>query len=148
MALERCKRTMVAIQPDGSNMDSTQGENLPLAGMYMESRKIHICLDMNTAPLVLLGFLCDDGFTITLDKKPMEIQNNGQKILRGYRNKNTVMWGFQLSATKYKDNTKAKAQNLMAQATKPELASYYNAALFSPTNTSLLKAIKQVLLKP
>ena len=42
------------------------------------------------------------------------------------------MWEFQLSATKYKETTKSKAQILMAQATKPELDSYYNAALFSP----------------
>ena len=37
--------------------------------------------------------------------------------------------------------------NILAQTTKPELAQYLHAALFIPTTESLLKEIKQGLLK-
>ena len=36
---------------------------------------------------------------------------------------------------------------IMAQTTRPELAQYLHAALFIPTTSSLLKAIKQGFLK-
>ena len=37
--------------------------------------------------------------------------------------------------------------NILAKTTKPELAQYLHAALFSPTATSLRKAIKQGFLR-
>ena len=74
----------------------------------------------------------------------MKFQNNGQKILRGYRNKHTGMWEVSFLTTQCKEPTTAIAKNVLAQATRSELESYHHAALLSPTNTSLLKAIKKV----
>ena len=47
---------------------------------------------MKTAPLISLGFLCDYGYTITLDNQDMPVQKNGQEIMKGTRNNQTGMW--------------------------------------------------------
>ena len=43
--------------------------------------------------------------------------------------------------------SKPAVNNILDQTTKPELAKYLHAVLFSPTITSLLEAIKKGLLK-
>ena len=73
----------------------------------------------------------------------MPIQNNGKEIIKGARNKKTGIWGVPLG-TQQSENL---VNNIMAQTSKPELAHYLHAALFSPTTASFLKAIKQVFLK-
>ena len=47
---------------------------------------------MKTAPLILLGVLCDDGCTTTLDKQETPVQNNGKETIKGAGNKKTGMW--------------------------------------------------------
>ena len=53
------------------------------------------------------------------------------------------MWEVTRSSTQCKDLTTATEKNLLAQATKPELSSYYHTMIFSPNNTSLLNSIKK-----
>ena len=47
---------------------------------------------MKTDPLISLGVLCDDGYTITLDKQYISVQNNVQEIIKDTRNKKNGMW--------------------------------------------------------
>ena len=63
---------------DVSAMESTHVSTLTLTGLYKEASNIDIFPATNTAPLISLGVLCGDGCTITLDKKPKKVQNNGQ----------------------------------------------------------------------
>ena len=93
--------------------------------MSLESREIHIFPEMKTAQFTYLGVLCDDGCTITLDKKNMKVQNNEQQILTGHRNKQTIMWEVSFTKTQNKEQTKSIVKNILAQVNKPELSSYY-----------------------
>ena len=83
---------MVYRLPDGGTMEYTHVATLPISGLSTEAMNIHIYPEINTSPLILLGVLCGDVCTIILDKKIMEVQNNRQKIQRGYRKKHTGMW--------------------------------------------------------
>ena len=69
---------MKAILPNGSTMESTHISTLQLPGLSKLARKIHVFPKMQTAPLISFGVLCDNGCTITLYKKAMYIQNNGE----------------------------------------------------------------------
>ena len=53
------------------------------------------------------------------------------------------MWEVPLETQK----SEVVVNNILDHTTKPELAQYLHAALFSPTASSLLKSIKQVFLK-
>ena len=50
---------------------------------------------MKTYPLILLGVLCDDGFTIKIENQEISVKN-GQQILKSTRNEQTGMWKFNL----------------------------------------------------
>ena len=58
---------------DGSNMESTYTAKLQISGIRKQARQIHIFPKMQTAPLISLGVLCDDGCTITPDKQEISI---------------------------------------------------------------------------
>ena len=73
----------------------------------------------------------------------MQVQKNGQEILKGTRNKQTGMWEVTLK----KKQSEAVTNNIMSQTTKPELAQYRHISLFIPTTGSLLKSIKKGFLK-
>ena len=73
----------------------------------------------------------------------MFIHKNGSYIIKGTRNKNTVMWEVPLGP----QQSKNVVNKILAKHSKPELSKYLHAALFSPTISSVLKAIKQGLLK-
>ena len=61
-----------------------------------------------------------------------------QIIIKGTRNKQTFIWKVPLET----QQSKIAVKHIMSQTTKPELAQYFHATPFIPTQTSLLKAIK------
>ena len=62
---------------DGSTMESTHISTFHLTGLSKQARQIHIFPKMQTALLISLGVLCDDGCTITLDKQEISTKKNG-----------------------------------------------------------------------
>ena len=129
--------------PDGSTMESTYIATLQIPDLSKIARHTHIFLKMHTAPFISLGFLCNDGCTITLDKQsndhPEEWRRNNQRDHKQeYRNVGSAP-GAQQS-----ENV---VNNIMEKTSKPELAEYLYAALFIPTTVSLLKARKQGFMK-
>ena len=59
----------------------------------------------------------------------MTVKNNSHIILKGNSNKQTVMWEFPLETQK----SEIVANKILAHTTKPELAQYLYATLFSLT---------------
>ena len=108
--------------PDISTMTSIYVTILSLTGLYNEARKIHILPAMKIAPLISLGALYYDSCTFTLDKTFMKVQKHGQQILRGYSNHHTGMWEVTKSNTPHKDMTTSILENVLDQATKPQLS--------------------------
>ena len=75
--------------PYGSTMEYSHIATLQISGLSKQARQIQIFSKMNIYPLISLGLLCDDGCTITLNKQDIPVQNNGQEIIEGTRNKKT-----------------------------------------------------------
>ena len=69
MAPINMENNMKARLPYEITMEYTHIATLQLPGLIKQARQIHIFPKMQTAPLISLGFLCDGGYTITLDKK-------------------------------------------------------------------------------
>ena len=62
-------------------MESIHVAKLPLTGLPDEASKNHILPEMNIAPLVSLGGMCDYVRTIILDQQCIEVQNNWENIV-------------------------------------------------------------------
>ena len=73
----------------------------------------------------------------------MSIQKNGEEIIKGTRNKKTLMWEVPLGP----QQSENVVNNILAQTSKLELAKYLHAAHFIPTTASLLNPIKHVFLE-
>ena len=69
--------------PDDIKMESSHIARLHLPGLSKQSKQIHILPKMKIDPLISLGFLCDYGCTILLEKKDISAQKNGQEIIKG-----------------------------------------------------------------
>ena len=80
---------MATILPDRSTMESSDIATIKLPGLIKKDRHIHIPTKMMPTSLISLGVLCDDRYTITLDKKDMSVQKNGKEIIKGTRNMKT-----------------------------------------------------------
>ena len=72
-------REMIERLPDRITTDSSHIATLQLPGINKKSRKIHIFPKARTAPLILLGVLCYDGCTITIDQQEMTVQKMDDK---------------------------------------------------------------------
>ena len=83
---------MKAILPYGSIMELTHIATLQLPVLSKLSIQIYIYLKIQTASLISLGVLCDDGCTITLDKQSMYTLNNREEIIKGTSKNKTGMW--------------------------------------------------------
>ena len=81
------------------------------------------------------GSLCDYGCTIKLYKIEMSIQKNGEEIIKGTINKKTGMWGVPLGP----QQSENLVNNILEKNSKPELAQYLHASLFSPTTSIILR---------
>ena len=68
---------MTSRLPDGSTMESSHIATLQLPGLIKQEKQIHIPPKIKTTPIISLGVLCDDGYTIKLDKQYMSVYNNG-----------------------------------------------------------------------
>ena len=64
-------------------MELTHIAKIQLPGLSKLAIQIHILPKTQIAPLISLGVLCDDEFTITLDKKAMSIQKIEKKYSKG-----------------------------------------------------------------
>ena len=84
----------------GRTMKSSHIATLHLTGLIKQGRQIQISQKMKTSPLISLGVLCDDRCTITLDKQEMLVQENGQEIIKGTRNKQNGIWEVPLETQK------------------------------------------------
>ena len=124
-------------------MEYSHIATLQLSGLSKQSRQIHNFPKMKTAALILAGVLCDDGCIITLDKQYMSVHKNVQEIIKGTRNNKTGVWEVPLET----QQLAAEINSVLAQTSKPELAQYLHAALFSPTTASIFKSFKQGFLK-
>ena len=64
---------------DGSTMVSSHTATLQLPGLIKQASQIKIYRKMKTSPLISLGILFDDGYTITLDKQEISFQKIDKK---------------------------------------------------------------------
>ena len=76
----------------GSTLDQSHIATIQLPGISKQAIQIHTCSKMKEAALTSLGVFCDDGYTITIYKHDISVQNNVQKIIKGIRNNQTGMW--------------------------------------------------------
>ena len=98
-----------------------------------------------TKNLISLGSLCEDGCRVILDKDNIKVYKNEVEILQGYREKSSNLYYFPFNNPEERPTTNQEMNNIQV-STKENLANFYHQCLFSPTKSTLLKALKHNLL--
>ena len=142
--------------PDGSFTTSSHTAYLPWTHIPQAARKAHI-FPAFPGSLVSIGLLCDCGLTATYDADKVIIRDGPKIVISGSRDKASRLWMIDLSSCY--DNSEVSqlesndikpslpqdeaAAVSIAPATLARVASFYHAAMFSPSINTFCTAIER-----
>ena len=124
-------------------MTSTHEGHLDIPELPPAATLAHVVPELNTHSLISVGQLCDAGCTATVDSDTIDILYNGETVLSGDRSDITTLWHLKYAPTT--EQTKLLpyyANKTIGTNTTKNIVEFFHAAMFSPTNSTLYKALK------
>jgi hypothetical protein len=129
--------------PNGATMDSTHTASLDIPEISAAAAVAHIFPSMSNNSLLSVRQLCNEGYSVTFTIDDVTIFNKiGKEILKGSRDLYTGLWCIKLRK-EIQHNPIASVNNVYELRETGVLVNYLHKAMFSPTKTALLKAVKQ-----
>ena len=134
--------------PNNDVIQSTSTGRLKLhSDLSSRAQEAHILPQLGTS-LISLGKLADDGCIILLDKSTLNVFKNFKLLLTGTRNLRDGLWDIPLlppNQHHYRRSTQLihKSNVIIPRNKSPQtLVQYLHAALYSPTKSTLLHAVR------
>jgi hypothetical protein len=136
-------RTPVTVRlPNGATMESSHTADLDIPGLNAVASKAHVSPGMAHHSLLSVGQLCDEGYIVTFKQDTVTICDYGNsQILSGPRDVNTGLWRINLKQT-HNHIPQPISNNVYELSNTGALAHYLHNALFSPTKSAMLQAVK------
>jgi hypothetical protein len=136
-------RTPLTVRlPNGATMESSHTADLDIPELNAAASKAHVFPGMAHHSLLSVGQLCDEGYIVTFKQDTVTICNSeSSKLLSGPRDVNTGLWWTNLKQTN-KHIYDPIANNVYELRNTGALVHYLHKALFSPTKSALLQAVK------
>ena len=143
-----------AITPTLDIIKATKKGTIPVQSKKLgqAAKTAHVFKNLNSASLVSVAAMCDDGCEVVFDKHNAFIIKDNELVLQGYRNWNDKLWDIRLpKGNKKEQDPKQKAPDginnkmcviLRKDQSKLTLAQYHHHTLFAPSETTLRKAIR------
>jgi hypothetical protein len=104
--------------------------------------KAHILPVMANHSLISVGQLCDEGYIVTFKQDAVTIcDSENSQILSGPRDLNAGLWRINLKQTN-NHIPEPIANNVYELLNTGALVHYLHKALFSPTKSAMLQAVK------
>jgi hypothetical protein len=123
-------------------MESSHTADLDIPELNAAASKAHVFPGMVHHSLLLVGQLCDEGYIVTFQRDTVTICNSDNaKLLSGPRDETTDLWRINLTQTN-KHIPDPIANNVYELCNTQALVHYLHKALFSPTRSALLQAVK------
>jgi hypothetical protein len=141
-----------ATQPDGSPIITHTKCDI-IEGRLPAAAKIGYKFNTVKQNFVSIPVLCDNSCEVLLTEDDIKVTRNGIQVMDGYREPSTRLWRFQLNNHKpCLDDLIKAAQNtdgfehhvnaFVPEGTVADTISFLHKALFSPSTSTLLQAIK------
>jgi hypothetical protein len=128
--------------PNGATMESSHTAELDIPELNAAASKAHVLPGMDNHSLLSVGQICDEGYIVTFKQAEVTICDSGNsQFLSGPRDLNTGLWRINLKQT---NNHKPQpiANNVYELRNTGALVHYLHNALFSPTKSAMLQAVK------
>lgn len=123
-------------------MDATHTATLHLPNLPMAARIGHVVPQLATASLLSVGQLCDAGCEVTFTPTHVHVTHGNTNALSGIRSPHTKLWEFHLPHAPH------VGLSAIGTPTSADLVAFSHAALFSPTLSTLQKALELHILPP
>jgi hypothetical protein len=128
--------------PNGATMESSHTPHLNIPHLNAASSLAHVFPGMANHSLISVGELCNEGYVVTFKDASVTVCDSQEfQILRGPRDLDTGLWRINLK----QDNQQIHqpvANNMFELSNTGELVHYLHKALFSPTKSAFLQAVK------
>jgi hypothetical protein len=136
-------RTPLTVRlPNGATMESSHTAELDIPELNAAASKSHLSPGMANHSLLSVGQLCDEGYIVTFKQASVTICDSYQsQILSGPRDLNNGLWRINLKQT-YNHIPEPIENNVYELRKTGALVHYLNKALFSPTKSAMLQAVK------
>jgi hypothetical protein len=136
-------RTPLTVRlPNGATMESSHTAELDIPKLNASAPKAHVFPVMANHSLFSVGQLCDEGYIVTFKQAAVTICDpDNSQILSGLRYLNTGLWRINLKQTN-SHMPEPIANNVYELRTTGALVHYLHKALFSPTKSAMLQAVK------
>jgi hypothetical protein len=123
-------------------MESSHTADLDIPRFNAAASKAHVFPGMAHHSLLSVGQLCDEGYIVTFKQDTVTICNSeSSKLLSGPRDVTTGLWRINLKQTN-KHIPYPIANNVYELRNTGALVHYLHKALFSPTKSAMLQAVK------
>jgi hypothetical protein len=128
--------------PNGATMESSHTAELYIPELNAAASKAHVFPGMVNHCLLSVRQLCDEGYIVTFKQASVTIYDSKKsQILSGPRDLNNGLWRINLKHTN-NHIPEPIANNVYELRNTVTLVHYLNNALFSPTKSALLQAVK------
>jgi hypothetical protein len=138
----KIKTPLTVRLPNGATMESSHTADLNIPELNAAASKAHVFPGMANHSLLSVGQLCNEGYIVTFKNASVTVFNSQEfQILSGPRDLDTGLWSINLK----QDNQhvhQALANNVYELRNTGALVHYLQKALFSPTKSALLQAVK------
>jgi hypothetical protein len=123
-------------------MESSHTADLDIPELNAAASKAYVFPGMAHHSLLSVGQLCDEGKIVTFKQDTVTICNSeSSKLLSGPRDLNTELWRINLKQTN-KHIPDPIANNVYELRNTGAFVHYLHKALFSPTKSAMLQAVK------
>ena len=132
----------IAFLPNNTTVKATHKGTFNLHDSISDrASEVLVFPHLTNESLISIGQLCDDNCIVIFTKTKFYVTKNGKFLFQGLRNTKDNLWDLNSHPTQH---TKNESMNYIVtkNKTKLELARYYHAALFSPSFSTLSKAIR------
>jgi hypothetical protein len=136
-------RTPLTVRlPNGATMESSHTAELDIPELNAAASKAHVFPGMANHSLLSVGQLCDEGYIVTFKHASVTIcDSEKSQILNGPRDLNTGLWRINLKQTN--NHIPDTIANIVYELLNTgALVHYLHKALFSPTKSAMLQAVK------
>ena len=125
-------------------MTSTHEGHLDIPELPPAATLTHVVPELNTHSLISIGQLCDAGCTATVNSDSIDISYDGEIVITGDRSKETTLWHLKYTPTSNNNSSLLPfyANATIGSNTTKNIIEFFHASMFSPTNSTLYKALK------
>ena len=138
--VQELKNGLIAYLPNNTIVQASHKATITLHdNISKKASEVLIFPHLRNESLISIGQLCNDDCIIIFTKRKLFVTKNGHCLFQGMQNKHNCLWDFK--QTRVAPQHKNMNYIISKNKSQSDLARYYHVTLFSPSISTLKKAL-------